>query len=96
MAITSAIIVFAVIWFLVLFLVLPLRLRTQHEAGEVVPGTPRSAPVDPQLRRKARLVTLIAVPLWAIACTIILTGAITVDDFDLFQRFGPAENATPE
>ncbi|SDJ59506.1 DUF1467 family protein [Aliiruegeria lutimaris] len=89
MAITSAIVLLAVIWFMVFFIVLPLRLKTQGEAGEVVPGTPASAPTNPQLKRKAQVVTIIALPLWAIVCAIILTGTITVDDFDLFKRFGP-------
>ena len=89
MAITSALVLLAVIWFMVLFIVLPLRLTTQNEAGEVVPGTPASAPTNPQLKRKAKLVTLIALPLWVIISAIILTGTITVDDFDLYSRFGP-------
>lgn len=90
MAITSALVLLAVIWFLVLFIVLPFRLTTQDEAGEVVPGTPGSAPVNPQIRHRAKIVTLIALPLWAITCAIILSGRITVDDFDLFHRFGPS------
>ncbi|MDV7145474.1 DUF1467 family protein [Tropicimonas sp. TH_r6] len=89
MAITSALVLLAVIWFMLLFIVLPLRLTTQEEAGDIVPGTPASAPTNPQLKRKAKIITLIALPLWAILCAIILTGAITVDDFDLFHRFGP-------
>jgi predicted secreted protein len=32
------------IWWLVLFAVLPFGVRTQDEANEVVPGTPGSAP----------------------------------------------------
>lgn len=89
MAITSAIVLFAVIWFLTLFIVLPLRTRTQAEAGSVVPGTPASAPADAGLKRTAWIVTLITVPLWAILCAIILSGMIGIEDFDLFHRFGP-------
>lgn len=92
MAITSALVLLAVIWFMVLFIVLPLRLTTQDEAGEIVPGTPASAPTDPQLKRKARIVTMVALPIWAIVCTIILTGAVTIDDFSLYDRFGPGSS----
>ena len=60
MTITAAIVLFAVIWFLTLFVVLPIGLRTQGEDGEVVPGTPSSAPANPRLRRKFFWVTLIA------------------------------------
>ena len=91
MAITSALVLFAVIWFMVLFVVLPLNLTTQGEAQDVVPGTPKSAPMDPQLKRKARIVTLVTLPIWVVICAIIVTGAITVDDFDLFRRFGPGD-----
>lgn len=92
MAITSAIVLFMVIWFTVLFVVLPLNLTTQSEAKDVVPGTPPSAPMDPQLKRKAWIVTAATVPLWIITCTIIITGVITVDDFDLFSRWGPGDS----
>ena len=95
MQITSALVLLAVIWFMVLFVVLPLNLRTQSEDGDVAPGTPGSAPSDPQLGRKAKIVTLVALPIWAVACAIIVSGAITVEDFDLFRRFGP-QDATPE
>ncbi|RYH08567.1 DUF1467 family protein [Tropicimonas sp. IMCC6043] len=96
MAITSALVLLAVIWFMVLFIVLPLRLTTQGEAGDVVPGTPASAPTDPQLKRKAKIVTVIALPLWAITCWVILSGTITVADFSLYDRFGPgAERSAP-
>ncbi|PRY25586.1 putative secreted protein [Aliiruegeria haliotis] len=93
MAITSALVLFAVIWFMVLFIVLPIRLTTQDDSGDVVPGTPRSAPTNPALKRKARIVTLVTLPLWGITCAIIMTGTITVDDFDLFHRFGPEGGA---
>jgi predicted secreted protein len=50
MGITSALVLLAVVWFMVFFVVLPLRLTTQGEAGDVVPGTHKSAPADPQLK----------------------------------------------
>ena len=89
MGITSGIVLFLVIWFMVLFVVLPLRLTTQGEAGTVEPGTPASAPENPNLRRKFRIVTVVAVVLWAVIATVILTGAISVRDFDWFDRMGP-------
>jgi predicted secreted protein len=39
-----AIATFCCLWFITLFVVLPFFARTQDEAGEVVPGTPGSAP----------------------------------------------------
>lgn len=89
MAITSAIVLYAVLWFLTLFVVLPIRLKSQQDVGKVEPGTPASAPHDPQLKKRAIIVTIIAAIVWAIIITIILTEAITVRDFDWMNRMGP-------
>ncbi len=90
MTITAAIVLFAVIWFMVLFVVLPLRLTTQGEAGEVVAGTHRSAPSDAQIGRKARLTTFWAIGLWVVIAGVIVFGGITVRDIDMFGRMAPA------
>ncbi len=91
MSITSALVLLAVIWWMVFFVVLPLRLTTQAEDGHVVDGTPRSAPVTPNLRRKVRVTTLWALGLWVVIGGVILSGAITVRDFDVMGRMPPAE-----
>ena len=39
MGITSALVLFFVIWFLVFLVVIPIRLETQGDVGEVEPGT---------------------------------------------------------
>lgn len=84
MGITSALVLFVVIWFMVFFVVLPLRLQTQGEAGEVVRGTHSSAPTDPQLGRKARITTLWALIIFAVVAGVILSGFISVRDMDVF------------
>lgn len=91
MAITSAIVLYAVIWFLMLFIVLPIRLKTQQDVGVVVPGTPASAPVDPQLKKRALIVTAITTVLWAILYMLIVTDTLTVRDFDFMNRLPPLE-----
>lgn len=93
MTITAGIVLYAMIWFLVLFMVLPMRLTSQGEAGKVVPGTPSSAPVDPGLRRKVRIVTVVAAVIWAIVATIIVSGVISVRDLDVFNRMAPPSGA---
>lgn len=85
MGITSAIVLFAVVWFMVLFIVLPLRLETQGDAGEIVPGTPAGAPNNLDVRRKVRTTTIWAIVIWAVLAGIILSGAITVRDIDFFD-----------
>ena len=90
MSITSALVLFAVIWFMVFFVVLPLRLVTQGEEGDVVPGTPSSAPTNPHLRRKVRITTLWALALWILIAGTILSGVISVRDFDVMNRMSPS------
>ncbi|MDT2050445.1 MAG: DUF1467 family protein, partial [Planktomarina sp.] len=59
MAITSAIVLFAVIWFLALLIVLPLRLQTQGDLGKVEYGTHAGSPENPQMKKRF-LVTTVA------------------------------------
>ncbi|SMX31810.1 DUF1467 family protein [Actibacterium lipolyticum] len=86
MGITSAIVLFAVIWFMVLFITLPIRLRTQGDEGEVVPGTHAGAPANFNPKRTAKIVTMIAVVLWVIIAGTIQSGVIKVSDFDGLNR----------
>lgn len=92
MAITSALVLFAIIWFMTLFIVLPIRLKTQADVGKVARGTPSSAPVNPQLKKRALIVTAITVVVWTIIMAVILSGVITVEDFDWFDHFTPPES----
>ncbi|KAJ56186.1 hypothetical protein ACMU_10565 [Actibacterium mucosum KCTC 23349] len=82
MGVTSAMVLFAVIWFMVLFVVLPLRLRTQGEEGDVVKGTHASAPANFQPRRTALIVTGVAAVIWAVVAGTIWSGVITMDHLD--------------
>jgi len=88
MGITSAIVLFAVLWFLVMFITLPIRLRTQGDEGEVVPGTHAGAPANFNVKRTMVIVTLIAFILWVIVGGIILSGVISIRDLDWFGRMG--------
>lgn len=85
MSITAAIVTFATTWFMVLFCVLPFRFQSQAEAGEVTPGTPASAPADPQIGRKARITTVIAAVVFAVIYAIVTSGWITVENMDVFH-----------
>ncbi|MGR3312362.1 DUF1467 family protein [Roseovarius indicus] len=90
MGIASGIVLFMVIWFMTFLVVLPVRIQTQGEAGEVVPGTHAGSPEKHHLKKKAWIVTGISAVIWAIIATIILTGTITVRDIDMFDRMGPS------
>ncbi|MDZ7906738.1 MAG: DUF1467 family protein [Cypionkella sp.] len=84
MTITAALVLFATLWFLTLFCVLPIRMQSQDEAGEVVAGTPRSAPQNLNLGRKVKITTAITVAAFAALYVIITSGWITLDNMDVF------------
>ena len=61
MSITGAVVLFAVIWFMVFFIVLPIRFRSQQDEGEIVPGTPASAPAVKARRNLEKLRGVISI-----------------------------------
>lgn len=70
MDLTLAIAFYFVTWWLTLFIVLPFGVRTQAEEGEVVPGTPESAPAQMRVLRVVVINTVVAavvfVALWTL------------------------------
>lgn len=90
---TSALVLFAVIWFMTLLCVVPIRLKTQQDVGKVTPGTQSGAPEVHHLKVKIWITTGISVVLFAIIAGIILSGWITVADLDWFGRM---QNAYPD
>lgn len=86
MTIPAAIVLFAVVWFLVLFVILPLGVRTQGEEGSVTRGTPASAPANAMIPRKLRWTTLIALMIWGAIVGVILWSGLTIRDIDFWGR----------
>ena len=82
MAITSAIVLYAVVWFMTFFIALPVRIKTQGDLKDVVPGTHAGAPEHHHLKKKAIITTIIATLLWAAISGVILSGWITIADLD--------------
>lgn len=87
MTITAALVLYVVIWFVTMFVVLPIRLRTQGDEGEVVPGTHAGAPANFKLGRTMIIVTIIGTVAWAIVAGIIVSGWIGIEDIDWFDRY---------
>ncbi len=61
MGIFEAIVVFICSWWLIFLPMLSAGTRSQHEAGEVIPGTERAAPVLVRWRQKIIIATAGAV-----------------------------------
>ena len=89
MSITSAFVLFSVIWFMIFLIAIPIKLQTQGDLGEIVPGTHASAPEVHDLKKKAWITTAIAFVLWTVISSIIISGMVTMRDIDFFKRMDP-------
>lgn len=78
MNISGAIVAYFIIWWTVLFAVLPMRVKGQWEDGAdgVTKGTEAGAPTDPQLWFKAKRTTWIAAIVWAVVFAVVQSGLI--------------------
>jgi predicted secreted protein len=63
MSVGGAIATYIVIWWTILFAVLPIGVKSQIEDGEVTPGTDAGAPARPMLLKKAVITSIAALPL---------------------------------
>ena len=80
MNLTGGIVLFAVLWFLTLFIVVLVGQRSQQDAGHIVPGTHAGAPDDLRLKPKLIWTTIITAAIWAVIAWVIFSGVITRAD----------------
>ncbi len=71
MTITSAIVLLSVYWFIILFIILPINVTTQNDERNIIEGTAPSSPVNPNLKRKFSITTIVSVILWIPTCLVI-------------------------
>jgi predicted secreted protein len=64
--IVSWVAIYVVVWWITIFAVLPIGVRSQDEMGAVTPGSDPGAPAAPRLGMKALITTLIAVVITAL------------------------------
>ena len=76
----SAAAIFFIIWWVTLFAVLPIGVRSQAEAGHVEPGTEAGAPVAPRIGFKLLLTTAIAIAVFAVFYFLTVVMGWSVDD----------------
>lgn len=66
MTVAGGLAVYFVIWWTVLFAVLPFGVRSQSDDGEVAKGTDPGAPVLPGMMRKAAITSVVAALIFAL------------------------------
>lgn len=64
--VVNGVVVFLIVWWLFFFTMLPIGVRSQEEAGDVVEGSERGAPQSPNLTRKMWWSTVAASTVWII------------------------------
>ncbi len=64
---STAFAIYFVVWWIVLFAVLPFGIQSQHEAGESAAGTDPGAPTAPGMKKKLLWTTVISATLFGIA-----------------------------
>jgi predicted secreted protein len=79
MAITTVIAIYFIIWWVVLFAVLPWGVRSQDESGAVVPGTDPGAPAVHLVWRKLFWTTVVATIVFAILAALYRFNVIPYD-----------------
>ena len=88
MSIAFALAIYFIIWWIVLFAMLPIGVRTSEEAGEKAsPGNAESAPHTPNLLPKMLATTVVASIIFAAVYAIIVHRVVTLDDIPFFPRF---------
>ena len=79
MSITSALAIYFVLWWIVLFAVLPFGVRSQIEAGEHVEGSDPGAPAVPRMLLKLFWTTVISGGIFGIAAYAYQLGWLNVE-----------------
>jgi predicted secreted protein len=81
MSLTTAAAIYFVIWWVVLFTVLPFGVRNASEAGEAVEaGNDPGAPTVPALKAKLIWTTIVASVVFAICWVVYVYRLVTLDD----------------
>ncbi|KQT82740.1 DUF1467 family protein [Aurantimonas sp. Leaf443] len=80
----SALAIYFIIWWTVLFAILPIGFRSQADDGEVVLGTTASAPTQPQIWRKVWMTTAVSTIVFALFYLVTQVYGFGPDDLPHF------------
>jgi predicted secreted protein len=78
-SISTALAIYFVLWWLVLFVTLPFGVRSQHEDGGGAPGTDPGAPVASLMGRKLIWTTVIAAIVYGLGMLAYRAGYLNIE-----------------
>lgn len=87
MSIALWIAVYIVCWWLVLFTILPVGVKTQQEEGNIVPGSTESAPHQPRLAAKLLTTTMLSALIFAAIYAVLEYKLLSLDDIPFLPEF---------
>jgi predicted secreted protein len=87
MSITTALAIYFILWWLTLFAVLPWGVRSQHESGDIAPGTDPGAPALPRIAAKLMWTTIVSAIVFALLYVVYVYRLITFEAVDRLLGF---------
>ena len=79
MPVATALAIFFLIWWVVLFAVLPWGIRSQHEGNDIAPGTDPGAPSKARIGSKLVWTTVVAAAIYAVCFLVHAEHWVMVD-----------------
>lgn len=86
-SISTAFAIYFVLWWVVLFAVLPFGVRSQMENGEEIPGTDPGAPSAARMGRKLLWTTAISAVIFAIGMWAFRAGYLNIERLSQLMGF---------
>ena len=80
MALTTAIAIYFILWWTVLFAILPWGIRSQEESGTIEPGTDPGAPTVAGMGKKLVWTTVVSTVVFAVCAVIYIYRIVTLED----------------
>ena len=86
-SISTALAIYFVMWWIVLFLTLPFGVRSQHEDGAGAPGTDPGAPIVSRMGAKLIWTTVISAVIFAVSWLAYGAGLLNVERLSKLMGF---------
>ena len=81
MSLGGGFVIFVVIWMIILFTILPIKISSQPENNNITPGTDPGAPSNPQIIRKFLITSAVSVIIFAIIILLTYFEIINLREF---------------